>query len=151
MNIIIDDLTGDKIAELLELHLADFRKNTPGCVHALDIKALQKPDITFWSAWNESELMGCGALKELDANHAELKSMRTDPSHLRKGVARKILEHIISEAKRRGYQRISLETSYTFKPAIELYTNFGFIPSKPFADYADDPNSFYMSLNLQSI
>ena len=148
MKIIIDDLTGTEIADLLELHLADFRKNTPGCVHALDIKALQKPEITFWSAWEENQLLGCGALKELNSSHAELKSMRTDPSHLRKGVARKLLQHIINEAKARNYQHISLETSYTFKPALQLYNQFGFVTCEPFAEYTHDTNSVFMTLKL---
>ena len=148
MKIIIDDLTGTKITELLELHLADFRKNTPGCVHALDIKALQKPEITFWSAWEENQLLGCGALKELDSSHAELKSMRTSPDHLRKGVAGKLLQHIINEAKQRGYQRISLETSHTFKPAIQLYRSFKFIPCEPFANYDKDSNSVFLTKTL---
>jgi len=148
MKIIIDDLTGTKITDLLEYHLDDFRKNTPGCVHALDIEALQKPEITFWSAWENGELLGCGALKELDSTHAELKSMRTAPSHLRKGIAGKLLQHIINEAKQRMYQRISLETSYTFKPAIELYKQFGFNTCEPFADYSHDTNSVFMTITL---
>ena len=148
MKIIIDDLTGAEIIDLLEYHLEDFRKNTPGFVHALDIKALQKPDITFWSAWEDNQLLGCGALKELDSAHAELKSMRTAPNHLRKGIAGKLLQHIVNEAKLRGYQRISLETSYTFKPAMQLYTQFGFITCEPFADYTHDSNSVFMTLKL---
>lgn len=99
MKIIIDDLNGKEIADLLEYHLEDFRKNTPGCVYALDISALQKPEITFWSIWESNQLLGCGALKELDNIHAELKSMRTTPNHLRKGVAGKLLQHIIDEAR----------------------------------------------------
>jgi len=148
MKIIIDNLSGSEIADLLEYHLEDFKKNTPGCVHALDIKALQKPDITFWSAWENDELLGCGALKELNSAHAELKSMRTDPKHLRKGVAGKLLQHIINEARQRGYQRISLETSYTFEPAIQLYKNFKFIPCEPFANYAKDANSVFLTKTI---
>jgi len=148
MKINIDDLTGSKIANLLEYHLEDFRKNTPGCVHALDIEALQKSEITFWSAWEDDELLGCGALKELDSTHVELKSMRTAPKHLRKGVARKLLQHIVNNAKQRGYQRISLETSHTFEPAIQLYKSFNFIPCEPFADYTHDTNSVFMTLIL---
>lgn len=148
MKIIIDDLTGAEIIDLLEYHLEDFRKNTPGFVHALDIKALQKPEITFWSAWEDHELLGCGALKELDSTHAELKSMRTAPDHLRKGIAGKLLKHILKEAQQRGYQRISLETSYTFAPAIQLYKNFKFIPCEPFADYAKDSNSVFLTKTI---
>ena len=148
MKIIIDDLTGSEISDLLEYHLEDFRKNTPGCVHALDIKALQKSKITFWSAWEDDELLGCGALKELDSSHAELKSMRTAPNHLRKGVAGKLLQHIIMEAKHRGYQCISLETSYTFEPAIQLYKSFKFIPCEPFANYTKDSNSVFLTKTI---
>jgi putative acetyltransferase len=111
---------------------------------------LRKPEITFWSAWENEELMGCGALKELDAQHGEIKSMRTSSSHLRKGVARQMLQYIIEEAKQRGYNRLSLETGSqaAFEPARNLYTSFGFQYCKPFSDYTDDPNSVFMTKEL---
>ncbi len=149
----IDDLSGPEVAKLLEEHLQGMAHNSPpeSC-HALDLEGLKKSDITFWSAWEENELVGCGALKQLDAQHGELKSMRTSSLHLRKGVAKRLLEHIIGEAKRRDYRRISLETGSmeAFEPAIRLYSSFGFQNCKPFADYIDDPNSVFMTKELNS-
>jgi len=148
----IDDLQGPEIAALLEAHLAHMRSISPPCsVHALDLERLRKPDITFWSVWEGKELAGCGALKELDRGHGEIKSMRTASAHLRKGVASKVVKHILDEAKRRGYRRLSLETGSTrdFAPAQNLYARFGFRPCGPFADYKDDPFSFYMSKELE--
>src|SRR6185503_11732379 len=106
-----DDLSGPEIAELLAEHLRCMAEvSPPESRHALNLDGLRKPDVTFWSVWQGCELVGCGALKELDAEHGEIKSMRTAAAHLRKGVASFILEHIILEAKRRGYRRLSLET-----------------------------------------
>src|SRR5437899_7544680 len=110
MHIERDDLSRPEIAELLKEHLASmFVHSRPESVHALPIEGLRSPDITFWSVWENGELLGCGALKELDPRHGEIKSMRTAAAHLRKGVARAVLYHIIVEAKRRGYRRLSLE------------------------------------------
>jgi len=122
----------------------------PESVHALDIEALRQPEITFWTAWEGAELLGCGALKELDAQHAEIKSMRTSTQHLRKGVARKILAHIVEEAQRRAYRRLSLETgsANAFAPARNLYERFGFSFCEPFAHYAADPHSVFMTRKL---
>ena len=124
-----DDLTGRKVAELLEEHLENMKEITPPeSVHALDLKALRSPDITFWTAWENDELLGCGALKELDLSSGEVKSMRTAKAHRRKRVASKILEHIIKEAKRRGYNCLNWETgaSPEFAPARALYALYGF-------------------------
>ncbi len=146
-----DDLTGKKIADLLREHLENMYEITPPeSVHALDLEALRSPDITFWSAWEGSELLGCGALKELDSRSGEVKSMRTAKPHRRKGVASQILEHIIKEAKRRGYDCLNLETgSFSeFAPARALYTRYGFEYRGPFADYIDDPNSVFMTKKL---
>jgi putative acetyltransferase len=130
-----DDLSGSPIAELLREHLRSLQLVTPpeSC-HALDINALKNPGVIFWSAWDGSDLAGCGALKELDDKHAEIKSMRTVSAYLRKGVATKMLQHIIEEAKRRGYRRLSLETGSTepFEPARRLYASFGFKDCGPF-------------------
>ncbi len=119
-------------------------------VHALPIEALRAPEVTFWSVWDGRELMGCGALKELDARHGEIKSMRTVARHLRKGVAAALLEHMLVEAKRRAYRRLSLETGApaAFAPARSLYARFGFQPCGPFAGYIEDPNSVYMTKEL---
>lgn len=146
-----DDLTGEKIVALLQEHLEHMYEITPPeSVHALDLTALRSPDITFWTAWEGDELLGCGALKELDAETGEVKSMRTAKAHLREGVASKILEHIIKEAKRRAYTCLNLETGsfLDFAPARALYTRHGFEYCGPFADYIDDPNSVFMTKKL---
>src|SRR5437588_10973790 len=119
-------------------------------VHALPIEGLRSPDITFWTVWENGELLGCGALKELDRQRGEIKSMRTASAHLRKGVARAVLYHIIVEAKRRGYRRLSLETGSMamFKPARQLYERAGFTYCQPFDDYVEDPNSVFMTMTL---
>src|SRR5215471_18225016 len=129
MEIKIDDLSGPEIHALLEEHLQDMKRHSPPeSVHALDLEGLRKPEITFWAAWENGELLGCGALKELDPRHGEIKSMRTSSSHLRKGIAGKMLNHIINEAKRRRYTRLSLETGSVeaFNPARKMYEHFGF-------------------------
>lgn len=151
VDIRIDDLTDPRIAALLQEHLDDMhRTSPPESVHALDLSGLKKPGITFWSVWNGSDLVGCGALKHLDAEHAELKSMRTPNVYRRKGIGKIILEYIVQEARQRGYRRMSLETGSMafFEPARRLYASYGFVPCKPFADYWDDPNSFFMTRTL---
>jgi putative acetyltransferase len=151
VNIKIDDLKGSEIHELLREHLRSMaRLSPPESVHALDIEALRRPEITFWTVWEGGELLGCGALKELDARHGEIKSMRTSSPHLRKGVAKNLLRHILEEAKRRGYSRVSLETGSmeAFEPARRLYADSGFTYCEPFADYAEDPNSVFMTMEL---
>ena len=122
----------------------------PESVHALDLEGLRSPDITFWSAWDGEELVGCGALKELDSRSGEVKSMRTAKAHRRGGVGSKILEHIMKEAKRRGYDRLNLETGAMpeFAPARALYIRYGFECRGPFAEYVDDPNSVFMTKKL---
>lgn len=151
MEIRLDDLAGSEIHALLQEHLESMRQiSPPESVHALDLEALRKPEITFWTAWENRELLGCGALKELDAHHAEIKSMRTASRHLRKGVASAILRHILDVAQSRGYRRLSLETGSmaAFEPARTLYARFGFVPCAPFADYWNDPNSVFMTREL---
>ena len=151
MQIKIDNLRGPEIAALLTEHLdAMYENSPPESVHALDIEKLRKPGITFWSIWDGESLAGCGALKELDKSHAEVKSMRTASSHLRKGYANKLLEHMIAEARRRGYSRISLETGSMvyFEPACRLYKKYGFTECGPFADYEEDPYSRFFTLEL---
>jgi len=152
MDIRVDDLRGPEIAQLLREHLRDLARHSPAeSMHALDLAALRKPGITFWCAWQGAELMGCGALKRLDASHGEIKSMRTAAPHLRKGVAAAILGRILEEAGRRGYRRLSLETGAgaAFAPAQALYARFGFQPCGPFADYVPDPYSVFMTRELR--
>lgn len=151
MDIRLDDLSGAEIRALLRTHLDQMMSITPiESVHALDLDALRKPDVTFWTAWESGELMGCGALKELDVHHGEIKSMRTVEKHLRKGVARQVVTHILAESRRRTYKRVSLETGSadTFLPARRLYESFGFSYCGPFGDYIEDPNSVFMTLSL---
>jgi putative acetyltransferase len=146
-----DDLTHPKVAELLQEHLDDMYATSPAeSVHALDLEKLRKPEISFWTLWQQQDLLGCGALKTLSIKHAEIKSMRTARQHLRKGVAAKMLEHIILQAKARDYERLSLETGSQpfFQPAIALYKRYGFEFCEPFADYKADPNSQFMTLAL---
>ena len=151
MDIRIDDLSGPEISRLLQEHLRSLALlSPPESMHALGLEALRAPGITFWSVWQASELLGCGALKELDARHGEIKSMRTAAPHLRKGIAARLLCHIMEEAKRRAYRRLSLETgsSEAFVPARSLYARHGFRQCGPFADYIEDPNSVYMTREL---
>ena len=151
MEIRHDDLAGAQIRALLAEHLHSMHElSPPESVHALDVAALLKPEITFWSVWSRGELLGCGALKELIPVHGEVKSMRTASPHRRKGVARALLEHIIAEARRRSYRRLSLETGSmdAFEPARRLYVSFGFEYCDPFEGYIEDPNSVFLTRTL---
>jgi putative acetyltransferase len=151
MLIRIDDLRGPEIATLLEEHLAAMRRiSPPGSVHALDLDRLRVPEITFWTAWDEGRLLGCGALRQLDTETAEIKSMRTATAHLRRGVARQVLDHVLAEARHRGYRRLYLETGSTppFDPARRLYESVGFTYCGPFADYLADDFSVFMTKKL---
>jgi putative acetyltransferase len=151
MNIRIDDLQGPAIQALLAEHVAALRATSPpeSC-HVLDLAGLRRPEITFWSAWDNGTLAGCGALKKLDAQHAEVKSMRTAATHLRRGVAARLLAHMIGQAQARGYVRLSLETGPQdyFAPARKLYAQCGFTVCAPFADYVEDPLSVFMTKAL---
>ncbi len=148
MLIKIDDLRGPEIAGLLQEHLNDMRAWSPPCsVHALDLDKLRSPDITFWSVWQGDTLAGCGALRQLDAQHGEIKSMRTALTHRGQGVGAAMLAHIVQTAQQRGYARLSLETGSQsqFAPARGLYTKFGFTECHAFADYSPDPYSTFMT------
>jgi putative acetyltransferase len=151
MDIRVDDLSGSEVSQLIQEHLRSVALDSPPeSVHALGLEGLRSPEITFWSVWQDAELLGCGALKELDATHGDIKSMRTASRHLRKGVAAKLMGHILEEAKRRSYRRLSLETGSmdAFAPARRLYTRFGFRECGPFADYVEDPYSVFMTREL---
>ena len=151
MEIREDDLQGAEIQALLHDHLADAYKNSPpDSVYALDLTELRKPDISFWSIWEDGVLLGCGALKQLDKTHGEIKSMRTAEAALKRGVGSKMLAHIIAQAKLRGYTRLSLETgdNEPYAPARALYAKFGFEYCGPFAEYEDGDFSLFMSLRL---
>ena len=151
MQIELDDLSRPAIHALLNEHLQSmYALSPPGSVHALDLEKLRRPEISFWSAWNGSLLLGCGALKALGHKHGEIKSMRTPSAHRRQGAGRAILAHIVGVARSRSYERLSLETGAmdAFKPAQTLYESFGFTYCGPFADYVEDPNSVFMTARL---
>ncbi|UUX51084.1 GNAT family N-acetyltransferase [Nisaea acidiphila] len=151
LDIRIDDLSGTEIAALLSAHMDHGNAHSPPeSVHALDIDGLRAPDITFWSVWEDGELLGCGAIRELSPEHGELKSMHTAARHRGKGVGRAMVEHILKEARARGYRRISLETGSmeAFAPARALYARFGFTECPPFGSYSLDPYSTFMTCEL---
>jgi len=151
MRIRVDDLSGDAVRQLLAEHLHSMTLHSPPeSIHALDLTGLRAPDVTFWTAWLGDELLGCGALKELDPGHGEIKSMRTATPHLRRGVGRAMLDFILAEARRRGYRRLSLETgsAAAFEPARRLYASAGFTYCQPFAGYVEDPYSQFMTRGL---
>ncbi len=151
VRIVVDDLTGPAIAAFLDDHVQQMRAITPPeSKHALDLDSLRRPEITFWSVHAGGDLVGCGALKELDANHGEVKSMRTSPTRARGGIASRLLGHLIAEATTRGYTRLSLETGTDdfFLPARSLYQKFGFTPCGPFGDYRPGPHNTFMTRPL---
>ncbi len=151
MEIKIDDLSGPEIADFLEQHIDDMKAvSPPESKHALDLEALRASDITFWSVWDEGRLIGCGAIKELDNTHGEIKSMRTSASKRGAGVGSFMLSHILSVSKSRGYRKVSLETGSMdyFVAARKLYCNFGFTYCEPFGSYKPDPNSIFMSKKI---
>lgn len=151
MRIEADDLTRPEVIALLNEHLSNmYELSPPESVHALDVTKLRSPDITFWTVWDDGVLLGCGALKELSPTHGEVKSMRTPQVLRRQGAGRAVLAHIISVAKERGYQRLSLETGSidAFVPAQKLYASFGFSTCGPFGSYVEDPHSVFMSREL---
>lgn len=148
LRIVVDDLSGPAIAALLTDHVAELGTQSPAeSMHALDLDALRRPEITVWSGWDGNTLVGCAALKELDETHAEIKSMRTAATHERRGIASTLLRHLLAEAAVRGYRRVSLETGTQdfFVPAQKLYAAHGFEPCEPFGDYTLDPYSHYMT------
>jgi len=148
MDIKVGELRNDAVISLLQEHHEDMLLHSPPeSVHALDLSALEQPNVTFWSLWINQELAGIGAIKELDKNHCEIKSMRTSSKFLRQGIARKILSHIVEQATLRSYKRLSLETGTmdAFIPAQKLYQQFGFKVCEPFGNYQEDPYSVFMS------
>jgi putative acetyltransferase len=152
VEIAIDDLSSPDIIELLESHVAEMRRVTPNpeSMHALDLDGLRSPEITFWSLRDGERVVGCGAIKRIDAAHAEIKSMRTSAAYQRQGVAARILAHIEAESVRMGLTRLSLETGAEdfFAPARALYLRSGFEPCDPFGDYTPDPLSVFMTKSI---
>jgi putative acetyltransferase len=145
------DFEDDRVKALLTRHLEGMHANSPaGHVFALDWSGLQQPEISFYALWEGEDLLGVGALKELESGAGEIKSMRTADAHLRKGVGAAILEHIIAEALRRGYKRLSLETGSgaAFEPALELYRKYGFSEGGAFDGYEKSPFNQFLHLDL---
>ena len=149
--IIEDDLTGPEVAALLQLHLAEMHQwSPPESVHAMPIERLRQADVTFYTAWHGDRLAACGALKQLDPGHGELKSMRAHPDYRGRGAGKAVLEHLLTEARTRGYSRVSLETGLpdTYIPARRLYESNGFTECPPFGDYRADGFSICMTREL---
>ncbi|MFZ5748103.1 MAG: GNAT family N-acetyltransferase [Pseudomonadota bacterium] len=139
------------VVALLELHARGMLASSPAeSCHFLDLSGLKTSDIRFWSAWDGTALLGIGALKALDARHGEIKSMRTAPDALRRGVAAALLTHIVDTARAAGMTRLSLETGSgrAFDAAHALYRGFGFVECGPFGSYVDDPFSRFLTLAL---
>jgi putative acetyltransferase len=152
MRVIQGDFSDERVANLLRVHTTRAKAETArGSAHALDLAALQSPDISFWTIWDDETLLGFGALKRLSADHGEIKSMHIADALRRRGAGSAILRHIITTARARGMSRLSLETGSWdyFRPARELYRRHGFSECPPFADYLPDRNSVFMSLDLR--
>lgn len=145
-----DDPTAPHVADLLAFHLADMRGTNPDFAFALDASGLSAPNVSFWTAWNDADLAGFAALKQLDPHHGEVKSMRTAPAARRTGVGRALLQHLIGVAKGRDYARLSLETGTEarFLPAISLYQGAGFVPCEAFSNYQPSPHNQFLALKL---
>jgi putative acetyltransferase len=153
MTIILGDFQHPKVQALLKYHLEQMHANSPaGSVFALNWSGLQKPEISFYTLWEDDTLLGCGAVKDFGDGTAEIKSMRTHPEQLRKGVGEKILLHIIETAKMRNYRTLLLETGSgpAFDPALALYRKHGFTNCNQFADYEKSPFNQFMQLQLSS-
>lgn len=151
IRIVEDDLTGPEITALLRYHLEQMHSNSPeGSVFAFDIDRLRAKDVSFWSAWNEDHLVGCAALKALGCDCGEVKSMRTHPDHLRKGVAAALLDHLVAVGRARSYSRLSLETGSgsAFDPALALYRRRGFVEGPAFGGYASSAFNQFLHLDI---
>ncbi|MFJ5089111.1 GNAT family N-acetyltransferase [Streptomyces sp. NPDC088674] len=151
MDIAVDDLAGPAIAAFLEAHVSQLRAlSPPESTHALDLDGLRVPEVTFWTARESGEIVGCCAVKRIAPGHGELKSMRTDPTRTRSGVASALLRHALDKSRRAGLDRVSLETGADdfFLPARTLYAKFGFRPCPPFGTYREDPLSVFLTRTL---
>ncbi|HUM10032.1 MAG TPA: GNAT family N-acetyltransferase [Myxococcaceae bacterium] len=151
LRFVVDDLSGAPTRALIARHLAGMHASSPPeSVHAFDTEKLRQPGVTFWSVWVGEEIAGCGALKVLDAERGELKSMRVADAFLGRGVGRAILEHLLAEARARGLRSVWLETGSApaFLPALRLYQSAGFRSCGPFGDYREDPFSRFMTREL---
>lgn len=145
------DLDSADVQDLLALHFAEMRATSPPeACHVLPADGLRDPTVTFWSARENGVAVAVGALKALSPDHGEIKSMRTAPAAAGRGIGSAMLAHIVAEARRRGYARLSLETGSgaPFEPALRLYAREGFVPSGPFGDYKDTPFTRFFTRNL---
>jgi putative acetyltransferase len=147
----IDDLSGAEARSLVARHLAGMHEHSPPeSVHAFDVEKLRQPGVTFWTAWLGADIVCCGALKRLDTNRGELKSMRVADGFLGRGYGRAMLEHLVDEARARGMTSLWLETGSApaFTPALRLYESAGFVRSGPFDGYVEDPFSIFMRRDI---
>ena len=141
-----------EVNDLLTSHFKELRSVSPeGSAHVLDIKGLKISTIKFWSIWENDKLVGCGALKFLEKDHGEFKSIRVLDQFRKRGYGYKILSHLIEEAKKLNIKKLSLETGAGdfFLPARKLFKKIGFVECPPFAHYKEDSNSYYMKLELK--
>lgn len=146
-----DDLSGAQTRALLALHLKEMHAfSPPGTVHALDLSGLKTPDVTVWTVWRGGAIAGMGALKSLGGAYGEIKSMRTHPDHLRQGVAAALLDHIIAEARARGWRRLSLETGSgpAFEASLALYRRRGFVHGEAFGGYTATAFNQFLHMDL---
>ena len=151
MKSIEGNFDNSEVNELLKKHFVELRSVSPeGSTHVLDIEGLKDPSIKFWSLWEDDKLIGCGALKFLEKNHGEFKSIRVAYEFRKKGIGSRIINHLIEEAKKLKISKLSIETGAGefFLPARKLFSKFGFKKCSPFAHYKDDPNSCYYTLDL---
>ena len=151
MIIVPGDFENPQLLALLRLHLAGMYANSPPeSVNAFDLSRLNAPDVSVYTAWRDDKLLGMAALRELDAVTGEVKSMRTDPAHLRQGVAAALLDHIFDVARQRGYRRLSLETGFgeAFEPALTLYRKNGFVDGEAFGGYEVTSFNLFLHLDL---
>ncbi len=151
MEIKTDDLGGAEIKALLQRHMDEMVATTPpGSCHYLDLNGLRAPEVTLWSLWEKGNLLGCGALQQLDTRHGEIKSMHVHSDHRGKGIAEIMLKHILQIAHQHSYTRLSLETGTTpaFVPARRLYEKYGFEECQAFGDYKSGSNNIYMTILL---
>ena len=151
MKSIEGNFDNSEVNNLLKKHFIELRSVSPaGSTHVLDIEGLKDPSIKFWSLWENNKLVGCGALKFLEKNHGEFKSIRVADEFKKKGIGERIINHLIEEAKKLKISKLSIETGAGdfFLPARNLFSKFGFKSCPPFAHYKDDPNSCYYTLDL---
>jgi putative acetyltransferase len=151
VRIIAGGLDDPQVVRLVSVHLSNARAQTaPGSAHALDLSGLMVPEISFWSAWEETNLLAVGALKRLSLNHGEVKSMHTAEIARRRGIGSAMLQHIVDAARNSGMTKLSLETGSWayFEPAWALYKRHGFVACAPFGDYRPDPNSLFFTRDL---